>query len=92
MKNVKEFDFDKKRPNFQKNSIKDIPEMKKEKTEDLTSLFNQPPLIKGLEIYQGNIIKKAKKNNQKQKNDELKTQIENEKENNLEIKENEIKK
>ena len=92
MKNVKEFDFDKKRPNFQKNSIKDIPEMKKEKTEDLTSLFNQPPLIKGLEIYQGNIIKKAKKNNQKQKNDELKTQIENEKENNLEIKEKEIKK
>ena len=66
--------------------------MKKEKTEDLTSLFNQPPLIKGVEIFQGNIIKKAKKNNQKQKNDELKTQIENEKQNNLQIKENEIKK
>ena len=92
MKNIKEFDFDKKRPNFQNNTIKDIPEMKKEKTEDLTSLFNQPPLIKGIEILQGNIIKKAKKINQKQKNDELKTQIENEKENKFQIKEKEIRK
>ena len=91
MKNGKEFDYDKKKPNFQKNLKIGMPEMKKEKTEDLSSLFNQPPLIKGIEILQGNIIKKIKRNNQKQKNDELKTQFDNENKNNFQIKEKESK-
>ena len=63
MKKEKEFDYDKKRPNFQKYNIKNLPEMKKEKTEDLSSLFNQPPLIKGIEITQGDSILNPKKKN-----------------------------
>jgi hypothetical protein len=50
MKKEKEFDYDKQKPKIEKEKIKQIPEMKKEKTEDLTSLFAQPPLIKGIEI------------------------------------------
>ena len=71
MKNEKEFDYDKKKPIIQKFKIKNIPEMKKEKTEDLSSLFNQPPLIKGIEVTQGNHnvvqknIKKISKNEEK---------------------------
>jgi hypothetical protein len=53
MKNAKEFDFNKKKPISQQFKIKNPPEMKKEKTEDLSSLFNQPPLIKGIEVTQG---------------------------------------
>ena len=78
MKNGKEFDYNKQKPILQNNKINNIPEMKKEKTEDFTSLFNQPPLIKGIEVAQGNpkLINK-KKNNQKKNNDGQKTQTEN---------------
>ena len=78
MKNGKEFDYDKQKPIIQKIKIKPIPEMKKEKTEDLTSLFAQPPLIKGIEITRTNpkiIVKKV---------DEKPTQTENEKKKNEE--------
>ena len=54
MKNEKEFDYDKQKPKLQKYKINNIPEMKKELTEDLSSLFNQPPLIKDIEVIQGN--------------------------------------
>ena len=53
MKNAKEFDYNKKKPISQQFKIKNPHEMKKEKTEDLSSIFNQPPLIKGIEVTQG---------------------------------------
>lgn len=55
MKNAIEFDYDKKKPNLEKYKIKNLPEMKKEKTENLSSLFNHPSLKKGIEIIQGDI-------------------------------------
>ena len=56
MKNAIEFDYDKKKPNIEKYKIKNLPEMKKEKTENLSSLFNHPSLLKkGIEIIQGDI-------------------------------------
>ena len=75
MKNEKEFDYDKKKPIIKNFKIKNIPEMKKEKTEDLSSIFNQPPLIKGIEVTQGNSIVVQKKNKKTSKNEE-KTQTE----------------
>ena len=75
MKNEKEFDYDKKKPFIQKFKIKNIPEMKKEKTEDLSSIFNQPPLIKGIEVTKenSNVIQK---NSKKLSKKEEKTQTE----------------
>lgn len=56
MKNAKEFDYDKQKPNLEKYKIKNLTEMKKEKTENLSSLFNHPSSIKkGIEILQGGI-------------------------------------
>ena len=75
MKNEKEFDYDKKKPIIKNFKIKNIPEMKKEKTEDLSSIFNQPPLIKGIEVTQGNSNVVQKKNKKTSKNEE-KTQTE----------------
>ena len=87
MKNEKEFDYDKQKPKLQKYKINNIPEMKKELTEDLSSLFNQPPLIKDIEVIQGNpkIMNKKKNNLNKknEKNDEQKTQTENDKNDDL---------
>ena len=87
MKNEKEFDYDKQKPKLQKYKINNIPEMKKELTEDLSSLFNQPPLIKDIEVIQGNpkILNKKKNNLNKknEKNDEQKTQTENDKNDDL---------
>ena len=89
MKNAKEFDFNKKKPISQQFKIKNPPEMKKEKTEDLSSIFNQPPLIKGIEVTQGKDFslnqnkvqdKKIKKVNQKEK-EEKNLNDENKKEN-----------
>ena len=66
MKNAKEFDFNKKKPISQQFKIKNPPEMKKEKTEDLSSLFNQPPLIKGIEVTQKDFsLNQNKKQNNK---------------------------
>ena len=75
MKNEKEFDYDKKKPFIQKFKIKNIPEMKKEKTEDLSSIFNQPPLIKGIEVTKVN-SNVVQKNNKKLSKKEEKTQTE----------------
>ena len=75
MKNEKEFDYDKKKPFIQKFKIKNIPEMKKEKTEDLSSIFNQPPLIKGIEVTKVN-SNVVQKNSKKLSKKEEKTQTE----------------
>ena len=94
MKNAKEFDFDKKKPNFQKYIINSVPEMKKEKTEDLSSLFNQPPLIKGIEVIQGNTnILINKKKEKKYEDVKVQVQIEdkinqNKKEEDLQVNNN----
>ena len=90
MKNAKEFDYDKQKPNFQKIKALNIPEMKKEKTEDLSSLFNQTPLIKGIEIIQGNGIINTKKRNNNKMLDKIKIKTENQ--NNENQKEKEIPK
>ena len=85
MKNAKEFDFNKKKPISQQFKIKNPPEMKKEKTEDLSSIFNQPPLIKGIEITQGkdfSLNQNKKQNNKiKQEKEEKNLNDENKKEN-----------
>ena len=87
MKNEKEFDYNKKKPISQQFKIKNPPEMKKEKTEDLSSLFNQPPLIKGIEVTQGKDFslnqnkKQNNKINQKKEKEEKNLNDENKKEN-----------
>jgi len=85
MKNAKEFDFNKKKPISQQFKIKNPPEMKKEKTEDLSSIFNQPPLIKGIEVTQGkdfSLNQNKKQNNKiKQEKEEKNLNDENKKEN-----------
>ena len=87
MKNEKEFDYNKKKPISQQFKIKNPPEMKKEKTEDLSSLFNQPPLIKGIEVTQGKDFslnqnkKQNNKINQEKEKEEKNLNDENKKEN-----------
>ena len=78
MKKEKEFDYDKQKPKIEKEKIKQIPEMKKEKTEDLTSLFAQPPLIKGIEIKKENLKKVDKKLEQKTPTENIKKDKEEE--------------
>ena len=78
MKNEKEFDYDKQKPKIEKEKINKIPEMKKEKTEDLTSLFAQPPLIKGIEIKKETLKKIEKKFDQKTQTENIKNNKEEE--------------
>ena len=78
MKYEKEFDYDKQKPKIEKEKINKIPEMKKEKTEDLTSLFAQPPLIKGIEIKKETLKKKEKKFDQKTQTENIKNNKEEE--------------
>ena len=99
MKSEKEIDKNNQKSILQKYKIKNPPEMKKEKTADLSSLFNQPPLIKGIEVIQGNDLTTKIKKSQNNKEDEEKNQNENDEdkdkeeismENKIEQKEEEI--
>ena len=99
MKSEKEIDKNNQKSILQKYKIKNPPEMKKEKTADLSSLFNQPPLIKGIEVIQGNDLTTKIKKSQNKKEDEEKNQNENDEdkdkeeisiENKIEQKEEEI--
>ena len=59
MKNSKNFDYDKKRPSLSKKYI-----MQTEtdlKNEDYNKMFNEPPLIKGIQLTQNVNVKKSTK-------------------------------
>ena len=59
MKNSKNFDYDKKRPSFSKKYV-----MQTEtdlKNEDYNKIFNEPPLIKGIQLTQDLKPKKSTK-------------------------------
>ena len=59
MKNSKNFDYDKKKPSFSKKHV-----MQTEtdlKNEDYNKIFNEPPLIKGIQLTQDLKPKKSTK-------------------------------
>ena len=90
MKNGKEFDYDKKKPNFEGNTVKKTIGKEKEKIEDSSSILNKSHISKNIEVIQKDSISKEKKvkdinNNKKSettqinfdepKKEETKTQI-----------------
>ena len=90
MKNGKEFDYDKKKPNFEGNTVKKTIGKETEKIEDSSSILNKSHISKNIEVIQKDSISKEKKvkdinNNKKSettqinfdepKKEETKTQI-----------------
>ena len=90
MKNGKEFDYDKKKPNFEGNIVKKTIGKETEKIEDSSSILNKSHISKNIEVIQKDSISKEKKvkdnnNNKKSettqinfdepKKEETKTQI-----------------
>ena len=62
MKNGKEFDYDKKKPNLDKNNSKKLTEMRKEKSENLSQIFDKSQNSKSIEVIQKDpIIKEENK-------------------------------
>ena len=62
MKNEKEFDYDKKKPNLDKNNSKKLTEMKKEKSENLSQILDKSQNSKSIEVIQKDpIIKEESK-------------------------------
>ena len=62
MKNGKEFDYDKKKPNLDKNNSKKLTEMKKEKSENLSQILDKSQNSKSIEVIQKDpIIKEESK-------------------------------
>ena len=62
MKNGKEFDYDKKKPNLDKNNSKKLTEMKKEKSENLSQILEKSQNSKSIEVIQKDpIIKEENK-------------------------------
>ena len=62
MKNGKEFDYDKKKPNLDKNNSKKLTEMKKEKSENLSQILDKSQNSKSIEVIQKDpIIKEENK-------------------------------
>ena len=53
MKNGKEFDYDKKKPNLEGNNVKKANEIKKEKSEELSFILDKSYLSKNIEVIQG---------------------------------------
>ena len=53
MKNEKEFDYDKKKPNFEKIKQKKINDAKDKKLNESSSFFEKSPIIKNIEVTQG---------------------------------------
>ena len=60
MKNAKNFDYDKKRPSLAKKYIINQAETETKK-DDYVQMFNEPPLIKGIEVTQVSKPKNSKK-------------------------------
>ena len=62
MKNGKEFDYDKKKPNLDKNNSKKLTEMRKEKSENLSQILDKSQNSKSIEVIQKDpIIKEENK-------------------------------
>ena len=62
MKNGKEFDYDKKKPNLDKNDSKKLTEMRKEKSENLSQILDKSQNSKSIEVIQKDpIIKEENK-------------------------------
>ena len=73
MKNEKEFDYDKKKPKLDEIKVIKVIEMKKEKTEDLTSIFNRSNHSKNIEVIQRD--SSAKDRNEKKEGNNKKSEI-----------------
>ena len=73
MKNEKEFDYDKKKPKLDEIKVIKVIEMKKEKTEDLTSIFNRSNHSKNVEVIQRD--SSAKDRNEKKEGNNKKSEI-----------------
>ena len=73
MKNEKEFDYDKKKPKLDEIKVKKVIEMKKEKTEDLTSIFNRSNHSKNVEVIQRD--SSTKDRNEKKEGNNKKSEI-----------------
>ena len=61
MKNGKEFDYDKKKPNFEGNTVKKTIGKETEKIEDSSSILNKSHISKNIEVIQKDSISKEKK-------------------------------
>ena len=79
MKNGKEFDYTKKPPNFEQNNIAEKPEMRKEKSENLSQIFDKSHNSKSIEVIQKEPIQKCenkKKKINKKKSEEIQVKLE----------------
>ena len=79
MKNEKEFDYDKKKPNFEGKIGKKSIEMKKEKLENLSEIMDKSQNSKSIEVIQRDSIqknKKVKKIEDNKKSEKIQTKLE----------------
>ena len=73
MKNGKEFDYDKKKPNFEANNLKKSIVKENEKVEDLSTILNKSHIPKNIEVIQRDSISKEKKGKDINKNNKSET-------------------
>ena len=73
MKNGKEFDYDKKKPNFETNNVKKSIVKENEKVEDLSTILNKSHISKNIEVIQRDSISKEKKGKDINKNNKSET-------------------
>ena len=73
MKNGKEFDYDKKKPNFEANNVKKSIVKENEKVEDLSTILNKSHISKNVEVIQRDSISKEKKGKDINKNNKSET-------------------
>ena len=73
MKNGKEFDYDKKKPNFEGNNVKKSIVKENEKVEDLSTILNKSHISKNVEVIQRDSISKEKKGKDNNKNNKSET-------------------
>ena len=73
MKNGKEFDYDKKKPNFEGNNVKKSIAKENEKVEDLSTILNKSHISKNVEVIQRDSISKEKKGKDNNKNNKSET-------------------
>jgi len=85
MKNGKEFDYDKKKPNFDGNNVKKVKEMKKQKSDELSCILDKSYISKNIEVTQ----KDPKSSDINIKKNQIKTLSEKDK-NNIDEKRNQI--
>ena len=82
MKNEKEFDYDKKKPNFEQNNKKKSAGAEVEKSENFSEIINKSPNSKSIEVIQRNSIVKNVKvkcidNNKKSEKKQIITEEQN---------------